>query len=50
VIVVSNPGALTGARDGRKNDDSPLSFRSRTVGIVIPPEGPKVADLMAESM
>ena len=41
---------MAGGRDGRKNVDNPLSFRSKTVGIFIPPGGPNVADLRPESM
>lgn len=36
--------------EGRKNSESPDSFRSSTVGTVIPPAGPKVADLSEDSM
>lgn len=36
--------------DGLKNSESPDSLRSKTVGIVIPPAGPNVADFKPESM
>lgn len=49
-IVVLSPGTLAGGRDGRKNVDSPVSFRSKTVGIDMPPGGPNVADFRPESM
>src|SRR5690348_2295685 len=49
LIVELLPGPSTG-RDGRKKDESPDSFRSSTVGIVIPPAGPKVADRRPDSM
>ena len=39
-----------GAFEGRKNSDRPDSFRSSTVGIVMPPGGPKVADFKEDSM
>jgi hypothetical protein len=35
---------------GRNTSDRPDSFRSSMFGRVIPPGGPKVADLMVESM
>lgn len=48
-IVEFSPEPSAG-RDGRKKDDRPVSFRSSTVGIVIPPAGPKVADRRPESI
>lgn len=49
-IVASRLWVFATGRGGRRNVDRPLSFRSSTVGIVIPPTGPKVADLRPESM
>lgn len=50
-MVQSKParGAAAGLV-GRRISDSPDSFRSRTVGIVIPLAGPKVADLRPDSI
>src|SRR4051812_5975134 len=50
VMVVLSPGTLAAGRGGRKNVDSPVSFRSKTVGIVMPPGGANVADLRFVSM
>lgn len=49
IVELSPMGAGTGL-EGRKNSESPDSFRSITVGIVIPPAGPKVADLRLDSI
>lgn len=37
-------------RAGRRKDERPDSFRSSTVGIVMPPTGPNVADLRPDSI
>lgn len=36
--------------DGRSTSESPDSFRSSTLGKVMPPGGPNVADLRPEDM
>ena len=35
---------------GRRTSDNPFSLRSRTLGKVMPPEGPKVEDLSPVSI
>lgn len=49
-MVEPHVGGGAGGLDGRKNSERPDSLRSRTVGMVMPPAGPKVADLRVESM
>lgn len=43
------PGATAGL-GGRRKEDNPVSFLSSTVGIVMPPAGPNVADFKPESI
>jgi len=49
-MVELSAGTAGAGLEGLKNSESPPSFRSNTVGIVMPPAGPKVADLSPESI
>lgn len=48
-MVELSPGTIVG-RAGRKKEERPDSFLSSTVGIVIPPGGPNVADCIPDSI
>lgn len=49
-MIASSGPCDEGGLAGLRNDDSPDSLRSKTVGNVIPPLGPNVADLSEDNM